>query len=193
MVRDLAKQQFKEVNLIIEGGDTKADKQILEEIKDPLMHMIRNAIDHGIETSAERDRLGKPRTATLRLRGYQTGTSIKIEIADDGRGLDNESLKRTALRRGVCSEQELANMSEAQIQMLIFAPGFSTRTTITEISGRGIGLDVVAKNVERLKGSIQVESRLGLGCNIQNSAKHNSIYDPCADCGSASGFLCISG
>lgn len=167
MVRDLAKQQSKEVNLIVEGGETRADKRILEEMKDPLMHMIRNAIDHGIETPEERDRLGKPRTATLRLRGYQTASSIGIEIVDDGRGLDVESIKGTALRRGVCREEELATMTEAQIQSLIFAPGFSTRTTITELSGRGVGLDVVRANVERLKGSIQVESKLGLGCKFR--------------------------
>lgn len=167
MVRDLAKQQFKEVNLIIEGGETKADKRILEEMKDPLMHMIRNAIDHGIETAEERDRLGKPRTATLRLKGYQTASSIGIEIVDDGRGLNNDSIKKTALQRGVCREAELATMTESQIQSLIFAPGFSTKTTITEISGRGVGLDVVRANVERLKGSIQVESTLGLGCKFR--------------------------
>lgn len=167
MVRDLAKQQEKEINLIIEGGDTKADKRILEDMKDPLMHMLRNAIDHGIETPQERESLGKPRTATLRLRGYQNANSIGIEIVDDGRGLNIENIKRTAIKRGVCRAEELATMSETQIQSLIFAPGFSTRTTITEISGRGVGLDVVRANVERLKGSIQVKSQLGAGCKFR--------------------------
>lgn len=167
MVRDLANQQSKSVNLVIEGGDTTADKRILEEIKDPLMHMIRNAIDHGIETAQERENLGKPRTATIRLRGYQTANSVGIELIDDGRGLDIESIKRTALRRGVCSPDDLAKMTTNQIQSLIFAPGFSTRTEITEISGRGVGLDVVRAKVEQLKGILQVESTPGKGCTFR--------------------------
>ncbi|AFZ13111.1 CheA signal transduction histidine kinase [Crinalium epipsammum PCC 9333] len=167
MVRDLAKQQDKEVNLIIEGGDTRADKRILEEMKDPLMHMIRNAIDHGIETTAEREKLGKPRTATLRLKGYQTASSIGIELIDDGRGLDIESIKQTAVKRGINRPEDLATMTPAQIHALIFAPGFSTRTFVTEVSGRGVGLDVVRTNVERLKGTIQVESTPGKGTTFR--------------------------
>ncbi len=167
MVRDLAKQQGKEINLIIEGGDTKADKKILEEIKDPLLHLVRNAIDHGIETPEERASQGKPQTATIWLRGYQTANSIEIEIVDDGRGLNIDSIKNTAIRRKVRTEAELANMSEDEIQSLIFTSGFSTRTEITELSGRGVGLDVVRANVERLKGSIQVNSTPGNGCQFQ--------------------------
>lgn len=167
MVRDLASQQSKQINLVIEGGETTADKRILEEIKDPLMHMIRNSIDHGIETPQERVKAGKPPTATIRLRGYYSANSIGIEIIDDGRGLDTESIKRTALRRGVCSSEELATMTVNQIQSLIFAPGFSTRTEITELSGRGIGLDVVRSKVEQLKGAIAVESKQGLGCTFK--------------------------
>jgi two-component system, chemotaxis family, sensor kinase CheA len=167
MVRDLARQLGKEVNLVIEGGDTKADKRILEEIKDPLLHLIRNAIDHGIETPGERISQGKPQTATIILRGYQSGSSIGIEISDDGRGLDLASIKQTAVRRKVRTQAELAAMSESEIQSLIFASGFSTRTEITELSGRGVGLDVVRANVERLKGSIQVTSNPGNGCKFQ--------------------------
>ena len=167
MVRDLAKQQGKEINLVIEGGDTQADKKILEEIKDPLLHLIRNAIDHGIEIPEERIRQDKPSTATIVLRGYQTGNSIGIEIRDDGRGLNLDSIKNTAIRRQVRTEAELATMSEDEIQSLIFASGFSTRTEITELSGRGVGLDVVRANVERLKGSIQVTSSFGNGCKFQ--------------------------
>jgi two-component system, chemotaxis family, sensor kinase CheA len=167
MVRDLASQQSKQINLVMEGGDTTADKRILEEMKDPLMHMIRNSIDHGIETPQEREKLGKPQTATIRLRGYRTANSIGIEIIDDGRGLDAESIKRTALRRGVCDQDELTKMSINQIHELIFAPGFSTRTEITELSGRGVGLDVVRTKVEQLKGAISVESNPGLGCTFR--------------------------
>ena len=163
-VRDLAKQQGKEVNLVIEGGDTSVDKRILEEMKDPLLHLLRNAIDHGIETPQERQSAGKPPIATIRLGGYQVGSTVGIEVIDDGRGLDVEAIKRAAISRGVLSPQELAQMSTAEIQALIFAPGFSTRTAVTEISGRGVGLDVVRANVERLKGNIQVEFTPGKGC-----------------------------
>ena len=167
MVRDLAKQQGKEINLIIEGGDTKADKRILEEIKDPLLHLIRNAVDHGVETPEERISQDKPKQATIILRGYQLGSSIGIEISDDGRGLNLDSIRKTAIRRNVSTEDELAAMSDSEIQSLIFASGFSTRTEITELSGRGVGLDVVRANVERLKGSIQVTSTPGNGCKFQ--------------------------
>jgi len=163
-VRDLAKQQGKQVNLVVEGGDNTVDKQILEEMKDPLLHLLRNAIDHGIETPQERQSRGKPPTATIRLRGYQVGSTVSIEVIDDGRGLDVEAIKQSALRHHVRSPQELSQMSTAEIQALIFAPGFSTRTAVTEISGRGVGLDVVRANVERLKGNIQVEFTPSKGC-----------------------------
>ncbi|MGD1918068.1 MAG: response regulator [Pleurocapsa sp.] len=167
MVRDLARQQGKEIELIIEGGDTKADKKILEEIKDPLLHLIRNAVDHGIETPQERIIYNKSPKATIILRGYQTGGSIGIELIDDGRGLNLASIRNTALRRNVRTAAQLAAMSESEIQSLIFASGFSTRTEITELSGRGVGLDVVRANVEKLKGAIQVTSTPGNGCKFQ--------------------------
>ncbi|HEY9728227.1 MAG TPA: hybrid sensor histidine kinase/response regulator [Chroococcales cyanobacterium] len=163
-VRDLAKQQGKEVELMVEGGDTSVDKRILEEMKDPLLHLLRNAIDHGIETTQERQQLGKPAVATIRLRGYQVGSTVSIEVIDDGRGLDVEAIKQAAVSRGVRTTHELTQMSTAEIQALIFAPGFSTRTAVTEISGRGVGLDVVRANVDRLKGNIQVEFTPSKGC-----------------------------
>ncbi|RZM81795.1 hybrid sensor histidine kinase/response regulator [Leptolyngbya iicbica] len=167
LVRDLARQEHKSVKLAIAGADTRADKRILEEMKDPLLHMIRNAIDHGIESPEERVRQGKPETATITLRGYQTPTSIVIEVSDDGRGLNVEAIKQTALRRGICRPEELESMTPGQIQNLILSPGFSTRTMVTEISGRGVGLDVLRTNVERLKGSIEVSSEPGQGCTIR--------------------------
>lgn len=167
LVRDLAKEQGKEIDLVIDGGDTLADKRILEEMKDPLTHLIRNAIDHGIELPAERLVVDKAAKANLQLRGYAASNSICIELVDDGRGLDLGKIKRTALRRGLYSETELEQMSPDQLQSLIFEPGFSTRTTTTELSGRGVGLDVVRTHVERLKGSIQVASIPTQGCTFR--------------------------
>ena len=168
MVRDLAKQQRKSINLVIEGGDVQADKRILEEMKAPLTHLIRNAIDHGIEAPSERIAMDKVSIATILLKARQRDSShIEIDVIDDGRGLSLESIKRTALRRGLYTEAELAQMSTEQLQNLIFVPGFSTRTAITEISGRGVGLDVVRVNVERLKGTIQVQSSPGQGCTFR--------------------------
>ncbi len=167
MVRDLGKQLNKKIDFQIEGGDTAVDKRILEEIKDPLTHIIRNAIDHGLETPEERALVGKTPTANLTLRGYQKGNNIVIESIDDGKGLDIAKIKNTAILRCGYTEAELEKMKDYQIQSLIFAPGFSTRTEVSEISGRGVGLDVVRANVERLKGSIHVESIPDKGCKFQ--------------------------
>jgi two-component system, chemotaxis family, sensor kinase CheA len=164
MVRDLARDQAKQVNFVVEGDHLLADKKILEEIKAPLLHLLRNAVDHGIESSLDRLTMDKPPTATLRLKGIQNGSQICLEISDDGRGLNLDAIRKTALRRGIHTESELARMTPDQIQGLIFASGFSTRTAVTEISGRGVGLDVVRANVEQLKGSIQVLSTPGQGC-----------------------------
>jgi two-component system, chemotaxis family, sensor kinase CheA len=173
MVRDLGKQQGKEIQFELEGGDVLADKRILEDLKDPLTHLLRNAIDHGLEPPAERLVAGKPVTATLRLRGYSMGDRIAIEVLDDGRGLDVDAIARTAIRRGLYTEMELATMPPSQIRGLIFAPGFSTRTTVTELSGRGVGLDVVKTNIERLKGTIEVESNPGNGCAFRLELSNN--------------------
>ncbi|MBG1269450.1 hybrid sensor histidine kinase/response regulator [Nostoc sp. WHI] len=167
MVSDLARQQGKLVELILEGKDTLADKRLLEEMKDPLMHILRNAIDHGIESPQERERLGKPTTATIRLRAYQTPTNIVLEISDDGRGLELDKIKQIAVKRGICREEESEAMTPSQIQALIFTPGFSTAPLVTEVSGRGVGLDVVQTNVEKLKGTIEVESFPGRGCTLR--------------------------
>ena len=163
LVRDLARELGKEVDFSIVGGEIAADKRILEEIKDPLMHMLRNALDHGIDGPAQRESLGKPRVAQLQLRARQNANSVTIELQDDGRGIDLAAIKRTALQRRLHTAAELENMTVSQLQNLIFAPGFSTLSIVTDVSGRGVGMDVVRTNIERLKGSIQVASEPGVG------------------------------
>src|SRR5262249_49056971 len=138
-----------------------------EEMKDPLMHMVRNSVDHGVEPPDERERLGKPRNATVVLRAGRTAANVFIEIEDDGRGLDLDAIRRVALKRGICPEEELAAMTPAQVRMLIFRPCFSTAPMVTDVSGRGVGMDVVHNNVERLKGTIQVGSEPGKGTCIR--------------------------
>src|SRR3989338_2355586 len=167
MVHDLAKAQGKEVELIIEGGEIGVDKRILEEMKDPLMHLLRNAIDHGIEAQPERERQGKPRGGTVRLRALRENSTVLLEVRDDGHGLDLEAIRQVALKRGLHDETTLAAMTPAQLQQLIFLPGFSTSTFVTELSGRGVGLDVVRVNVERLKGDIRREPAPQQGTGVQ--------------------------
>lgn len=167
MVRDLAREQSKEIQLVIEGGEITVDKRILEEMKDPLMHLIRNAVDHGIETPEERTRKGKPRVGIIKLKACQTAANIEIGVEDDGRGIDTDAIKQTALKRRICSETELLSMSLAQVQSLIFLPGFSTSSFITDVSGRGIGLNVVRTNIENLKGAVHIESFQDKGCRFR--------------------------
>jgi two-component system, chemotaxis family, sensor kinase CheA len=164
MVRDLSKEQGKEIDLIIEGGDIPADKRIIEEMKDPLLHILRNAIDHGIETPEERISIGKSPRATIRLKGYSDGSRVGIEVSDDGRGLDLEKIKQTAIRRGLYTPAQLDRLPAEQLRSLICAPGFSTRDSVTAISGRGIGLDAVRTTIERLKGTLTLNSSPGKGC-----------------------------
>jgi two-component system, chemotaxis family, sensor kinase CheA len=165
LVRDLGRQQDKNIDFVIEGGDVLADKQIIEALKDPLTHLLRNAIDHGIEPTRQRG--DKAAISKLLLRGVQRGNQIEIIISDDGRGLDLDAIRQTAIRRSLYSEGELDRMTPDQVQSLIFAAGFSTRTTITEISGRGVGLDVVRTNIEKIKGSIKIDSIPGQGCTFR--------------------------
>lgn len=166
MVRNMARDKGKDINLIIEGGDVTADKRIIEEMKDPVMHMVRNSIDHGIEGPEERKRLGKPGTGIIHLNACQTGSNIFIEVSDDGKGLDIDAIRETAIKRNLCTEEELAKMTPSQIETLIFSTGFSTSPFVTEVSGRGIGLDVVRKNAEHLKGTVCLETSPGAGCKV---------------------------
>jgi two-component system chemotaxis sensor kinase CheA len=167
LVRDLSHEQGKEVHLQMEGGAIKADKHLLEEIKDPLMHIIRNAVDHAVELPERRERQGKPREATIWLRATRTTTHMTIEVADDGRGLDEEAIRRSAIQKGLATETELSILSPKEVQRLIFLPAFTTAPLITDVSGRGVGLDVVRANIERLKGSVTIESKAGVGCTFR--------------------------
>jgi len=167
LVRDLSRELGKKVKLIIEGEDTELDKSIIEEIGDPLVHMIRNSVDHGIEPPEERKKLGKPEEGTVWLRAYNEGNMIVIEIKDDGRGMDPEVLKRKAIEKGIITESEAANMSDKEAFMLIFKPGFSTAAKVTSVSGRGVGMDVVKTNIEKLNGIIEVDSAPGKGSTFK--------------------------
>lgn len=166
MVSDLANSCGKEIDCLIDGGEISVDKRIIEEMKDPIMHMLRNAISHGIESPEERSRLSKNTKGKIELKAYQTSNKIVLEVSDDGRGLDIDKIKNTAIERKVVTPEELEVMTPSEIQALIFMPGFSTASAITEISGRGVGMDVVQSHIEKLNGTIQVESKPGLGCQI---------------------------
>lgn len=167
-MRDLAKTFKKDVDLIIQGGDTELDKKVLEEINDPLVHIMRNAVDHGIEPSADRVAAGKPAKGTITLSARQEGDHIVIEIADDGAGIDPERVKAAAVRKGYITESEAKALSDREARYLIFEKGFSTAAIITEISGRGVGMDVVREFVvERLKGSLDIDSEFGRGSTFR--------------------------
>jgi chemotaxis protein histidine kinase CheA len=163
-VRDLAKQFRKDINLVIEGGDTELDKKVLEEINDPLVHIMRNAVDHGIEDPATRLALGKPAEGTIVLSARPEGDRIVIEVSDDGAGIDPDKVRQSAVRKGYITEVEAKVMSDREAQYMIFEAGFSTASIITEISGRGVGMDVVREFVvEKLKGSLDLDSQMGRG------------------------------
>ena len=163
IVRDLAQETGKKINLVMLGAETEVDRQVLELIKDPLTHMVRNSADHGIEAPAERRRAGKPEIGTVNLGARHEGGHIIIEIADDGRGLDAERIRRKAISLGLITEAEAAAMAEQQLYQCIFRPGFSTAAKVTAVSGRGVGMDVVRTNIDRIGGSIDLRSSPGAG------------------------------
>ena len=167
MVRDVAKQCGKQVELVLKGQDTALDKSLLDAIAEPLTHLVRNSIGHGIESAEDRARATKPAQGTIRLEAYHQGNQVIVEITDDGRGIDSQKVKARAIERGLLKRDEASRLSEADILDLIFRPGFSTADEITEISGRGVGLDVVQSVLHRLKGTVHVVSRPGQGSTFR--------------------------
>lgn len=166
-VRDVARACGKDVELVVRGGDTDLDKSILDAIAEPLTHLLRNGIGHGIETATERTRAGKRPQGTLRLSAYHQGNQVVIEVSDDGRGIDAEKVRQHAIAQLIVTPEEAARLTETETLELIMRPGFSTAEAITELSGRGIGLDVVQSVVTRLKGSVQIETVAGRGTTFR--------------------------
>ncbi len=163
LVRDLSRKSGKAVDLILEGEETELDKSVVEVIGDPLVHLIRNAVDHGVESEAERVAKGKSPKGRVVLRAYHKGNSVAIEIEDDGKGIDPEKMREVAVRKGILSQEDAKQLDDREAMELIFAPGFSSAEKITDISGRGVGMDVVRTNIKNLKGSVNITSEVGKG------------------------------
>src|ERR1051325_2388289 len=166
-VRKVTRELGKEIELVLRGEDTELDKMMVEELTDPLMHISRNALDHGIEPADERRAKGKNPVGRVTLTAYQQGNSVVLDVTDDGRGVDPEKIRRVAVERGLIGEEEVVD--QARAYELMFTPGFSTAAAVSEISGRGVGLDVVKKNIQDLKGTIDVISRIGEGSTFRIS------------------------
>lgn len=164
LTRDLGQELGKEVELFTEGGDTELDKTIIDRLSDPLVHIIRNCIDHGIESPAVREQLDKNRKGSIHLKASQSGPYILIGITDDGSGINTQAIKAQAIKKGFIKAED--SLSESALMALIFEPGFSTASAVTNVSGRGVGMDVVKKNIESLRGSIQIESHVGKGTTV---------------------------
>ena len=167
LVRDLAQQLGKRVRLEMEGQETELDKSLLEAIKDPLTHSVRNSIDHGIEEPHAREAMGKPAEGVLKLRAYQDGSHVIVEVMDDGGGIRVEKVRDKAIERKLISAEKAAQSSERELLQLIFLPGFSTAAAVTNVSGRGVGMDVVRNNVEKIGGKVEIESRAGKGTTLR--------------------------
>ena len=163
LIRDLSKEMGKDIELQVSGEETELDKSIIEELNDPLVHIIRNAADHGIETPEERRKRGKPEKGIVSVKAEHVGNNIVISIQDDGKGMDPEKLKQKGIEKGMITEEKAREMSKQEAFNLIFAPGFSTALKVTNVSGRGVGMDVVRTNISKLKGVIEIESEIGLG------------------------------
>jgi two-component system chemotaxis sensor kinase CheA len=167
LVRDLARSQGKEVQLVIEGEGIELDKTILEQIGDPLVHVIRNAVDHGLEPPEERRANGKDPSGRLILRARYEAGGVAIEVTDDGRGLNAEALKRKAVEKGLLTAEAAAGMSEEAAFQLVFLPGLTTAAKVTDVSGRGVGMDVVRSNVRNLQGTVEIQSKAGRGTTLR--------------------------
>ena len=167
MVRDLSRELGKNIELVISGEETELDKSIVEEIGDPLVHLIRNACDHGVESKEERIAAGKKEQGTVELKAYNEGNHIVVEITDDGKGMDPVILKAKAVEKGIISEREADSMTDKEAYSLIFKAGFSTAKVVTNVSGRGVGMDVVKTNIEKLNGIIDVDSTYGEGTTLK--------------------------
>ena len=167
VVRDLARSLKKEITLELEGEETDLDKNLVEALADPLVHLVRNSVDHGIEMPDERQASGKASMGTVKLSASQEGDHILLTIADDGKGMDPDKLKDIAISRGVLDADAAARMSDVDAFNLIFAPGFSTKTEISDISGRGVGMDVVKTKINQLNGTINIDSQLGKGTRLE--------------------------
>ena len=166
VVRQIGREMSKEIRLVITGSETEIDKLIVEELSDPLMHMIRNAIDHGIEAAARRAEVGKPPAGTIALNAYQKGNHVMIEVEDDGRGIDEQAVLEKAVRLGKISAEDARELSREEVLGLVFLPGVSTRETASDVSGRGVGMDIVKTNIARLGGIIDVHSEPGIGTKM---------------------------
>jgi two-component system chemotaxis sensor kinase CheA len=167
MIRDLSRAQNKKIDFIIKGKEIKLDRAIMEEIGDPLVHLLRNAVDHGIETPEKRTELGKNETGNIMITASRQQNYVLIRIEDDGRGIDPEEVRKAALEKGLISSEEAEQLSERESIQLIFAPGLSTASVVTDLSGRGIGMDIVKNRIERLGGSVRVESKPGSGSRFE--------------------------
>jgi two-component system chemotaxis sensor kinase CheA len=169
LVRDTSNKLGKEVNLILEGEDTEADKNVVESLGDPLVHIVRNSLDHGIEMPEIRRALGKPAVGTIVIRATQESDRVIIEISDDGKGIDPEVIKRKAYEKGIIDDERMERITDREAVNLVFAAGFSTVETISDLSGRGVGMDVVRTAVEKINGTLHLESEKGKGTCIRLS------------------------
>ena len=167
IVRDVAKECGKDVDLVLSGQDTDLDKRLLDAIAEPLTHVVRNAVSHGIESGQERTIAGKSARGTIRLTSYHQGNQVIVEVSDDGRGIDSQKVKAKAVEQGLISAEDAARLSEAEVLDFVFRPGLSTAEEVTEISGRGVGLDVVRSVLQRLKGSVEIQTHLGKGTTFR--------------------------